>query len=72
MRTVYVPGSQLQGPGVTESGPTGSTVEVGSPTYRQMVQKYAASANTALGREALPPGLQSEVKRYFNALQGSR
>lgn len=72
VRTVYVPGSQLQGPGVTESGPTGSTVEVGSPTYRQMVQKYAASANTALGRESLPPGLQSEVKRYFNALQGSR
>ncbi len=70
--TVYVPGAQLKGPGVTEAGPLGSTVEVGSPSYEQMVEKYATSANAALGREAVPPGIQDAIKRYFSTLQGAR
>ncbi len=71
-QTVYVPGSQLKGPGITQAGPSGASVEVGSPGYLRLVQKYAASADTALGRVALPSGLQSTVKRYFSTLQGTK
>jgi hypothetical protein len=71
-QTVYVPGAQLKGPGVTESGPAGSIVQVGSPSYQQMVGKYAATANAALGREVLPSSLQDAIKRYFSTLQGTK
>jgi hypothetical protein len=36
--------------------------------YQQVVLRYAQSVHQALDRAALPPSLQSDVKRYFSTL----
>jgi len=68
-QTVFVPSTRLSGPGVTQTGPLGSVVAVGSPAYKQLIARYGAAATAGLGNIALPPSLQAAVKRYFNDLQ---
>lgn len=66
--TVFVPGKQGKGAEIVRTGPQGAPLTGSLVPYQQVVLRYSQSAHQALDRSALPPSLQSDVKRYFSTL----
>jgi len=66
--TIYVPGVQGRGPHAVQLGANGAPLAGQLVPYRQVVVQYTRSAHQALDRAALPPALQSYVRRYFDQL----
>lgn len=65
---VYAPGHQSKGPQTVLTGPNGQPLPGSFVPYRDVLQRYAASAHQALGRGALPPSLQAYVRQYFSSI----
>jgi hypothetical protein len=65
---VYVPGVQGRGAHAVQLSANGAPPSGGLVPYRQVVVRYTRSAHQALERAALPPVLQSYVRRYFDQL----
>jgi hypothetical protein len=66
--TVFVPGKQGKGAEIVRTGPQGTPLSGNLVPYQQVVLRYTQSAHQALDRSALPPSLQSDVRRYFSTL----
>ncbi len=66
--TVYAPGHQGKGPQTAQTGPNGQPLPGSFVPYREVLQRYAASAHQALSRGALPPSLQAYIKQYFSSI----
>ena len=67
--TIYLPGKLHGGPEVSTQGPPGAVVPLRSSAFRALLPRYTNEAQASLGRTALPPDVQSAVKRYFQSLE---
>lgn len=68
-QSVYVPGQRGSGPSITTTGPMGRSVPVESSAFQQLLPQYSNAAEASMGRTSLPPDVQAQVKRYFQALE---
>jgi hypothetical protein len=65
---VYVPGQIGRGHHYLPIVLHGSPKRVPLVPYQQVIAKYGKSARTAISRSALPPSLQTYVRKYFTVL----
>jgi hypothetical protein len=63
--TVFLPGKSGRGPELTQNGPNAPVRPGHLVPYTQVIARYSQAAHLELDRAALPPSLESYVRRYF-------